>query len=54
MTERTIFRQLMRERRHFPAGSSEHAWRTRACRKYVWQLRKVPTCNWSKMEAHYV
>jgi len=46
MTIADRFRQMMRERRAFPRGSVEREWRTRAARKYVWMMRRIPVCEW--------
>lgn len=48
MTARDHFRALMRERRHFPPGSLEHEWRTRAARKLAWMVRGIPTTEWTE------
>lgn len=48
MNAHQLFRLMMAERRHFPRGSLEHEWRTRAARKYVWLMRAVPTTEWSE------
>lgn len=50
MTTRQHFRSLMAERRMFPRGSADHAYRTRAGRKLVWLMRGVPTDRWETME----
>jgi hypothetical protein len=42
------FRALMAERRHFPRGSAEWSWRTRAARKFAWIMRKTPTAIWTE------
>jgi len=41
-----LFRQIMRERREFVRGTLDHDWRTKAARKYVWLIRKIPTNEW--------
>lgn len=46
MTAKQRFRDMMHQRRSFQRGSMEYAWRTRAARKYVWQLRGVPVAQW--------
>lgn len=48
MTPKTLFRQMMKERRAYDRGSDEWAWRTRAARKYVWIIRDVPTMEWTQ------
>lgn len=46
MTARSLFKQMMTERRQYPRGSSDFEWRTRAARKYVWLMRGVPSAEW--------
>ena len=46
MNAKQLFHRMMQERRKYPRGSIEWDWRTRAARKYVWMMRKVPTCCW--------
>lgn len=46
MTTRERFRALMAERRKWPKGSVDHNYRTRAARKLVWIIRRVPTTEW--------
>lgn len=48
MTTRDHFRSLMAERRHFPRGSVEWAWRTRAARKLAWITLGIPTTEWTE------
>lgn len=48
MNAKTLFRQIMRERRLYDRASAEWAWRTRAARKYVWIIRDVPPMEWSQ------
>lgn len=47
MTTRAIFHELMAERRRFPRNSPDHEYRTRAARKLVWIMRKVPADRWT-------
>jgi hypothetical protein len=48
---RVYFKELMAERRKFNRGTAEHAWRTRAARKYVWMMRDIPVCDWPEERA---
>jgi len=48
MTTRDRFRALMAERRRYPRGSCEWAWRTRAARKLAWLALGVPTTQWTE------
>jgi hypothetical protein len=41
-----LFRQLMCERRAFSKGSPDHAYRTRAARKFVWISRGIAVDVW--------
>jgi hypothetical protein len=41
-----LFRQLMCERRAFPKGSPDHAYRTRAARHMIFIHRGVPASQW--------
>lgn len=47
MSERETFRDVMRQRRQWPKGSADYDYRTRAARKLVWMIRKVPTTEWA-------
>jgi len=49
MNARILFRNIMRERRRFAAGTAEHKWRSNAARKYVWLMRGIPTEQWKEM-----
>jgi hypothetical protein len=46
MATRDHFRALMRERRAFAPGSVDHTYRSRAARRLVWIIRKVPAACW--------
>lgn len=46
MTTRDTFRDVMRERRRWPAGSADREYLTRAARKLAWIIRGVPTTEW--------
>ena len=46
MSTRNVFRDLMRERRRWPAGSVDRDYLTRAARQLVWIIRGVPTTEW--------
>jgi hypothetical protein len=46
MTTRERFHAWMAERRRFKKGSAEHEYMTRAARKLVWIMRRVPTTEW--------
>lgn len=43
---RAEFHRMMRERRAFAPGSTDHNYRTRAARKLVWLMRGVPVKDW--------
>ena len=43
---RQEFHRLMAERRHYPPGSPDHAYRTRAARKLVWLAIGKPVMEW--------
>lgn len=46
MTARAEFHRVMAERRQWPPGSSDWEYRSRAARKLVWIIRKVPAAFW--------
>lgn len=46
MTTRQHFIALMAERRAWPRGSADHEYRSRAARRLVWIIRKVPAACW--------
>lgn len=46
MTTRERFHQIMAERRKLKRGSADYDYRTRAARKFVWIMRKVPAMEW--------
>lgn len=46
MTTRDYFRQMLRERRQYARGSLDWEAKTRAARKYLFIIRKVPTNQW--------
>jgi hypothetical protein len=46
MTTRDHFRALMADRRAWPKGSADHEYRSRAARRLVWIIRKVPAACW--------
>jgi len=48
MNAKQLFHKMMRERREYPKGSMEWAWRTRAARKYAWLVLGIPTSDWSE------
>lgn len=48
MTARDLFLHFMAKRRTTKPGSLEREWMTRACRKYAWMMRGVPTTEWSE------
>ena len=48
MNTRTIFRALMAERRMHPRGTPDHEYRTRAARKLLLIIRKVPVSQWAE------
>lgn len=48
VTTRELFHDIMRQRRQWPVGSSDWAYRTRAARKLVWMMRGIPTAEWSE------
>lgn len=48
MTTRQTFLALMAERRHWPRGSADHDYRTRAARKLIWIMRGVPVSEWTE------
>ena len=48
MTTKQHFRALMFERRAFDRSSAEHLYLTRAGRKFVWLMRRIPTSQWSE------
>lgn len=48
MPARDLFRLTMRRRRTYPRASHEWQYLTRAARKYVWIMRKVPTTEWTE------
>ena len=43
---RTEFHRIMSERRAFAPGSVDHTYRSRAARRLVWIIRKVPAACW--------
>ena len=45
---RESFHRLMTERRAHTRGSAEHAYLTRAGRKFVWLMRGIPSNQWSE------
>lgn len=49
MTTRDTFRALWAERRHWPRGSVDHDYLTRALRKLAWIIRGVPADKWETM-----
>jgi len=46
--ERMMLRRMLSERRAYPRGTADWAWRTLAARKYVWLIRKVPVMEWAQ------
>ncbi len=46
MTTRATFLALMSERCHWPKGSADHAYRTKAARQMVWIIKGRPVNEW--------
>lgn len=53
MTTREVFRQVMKERRQWPNGSGDWAYRTRAARRLAWIIRGIPTTEWGSREREF-
>lgn len=48
MNAKAYFRQLLADRRAFARGTPDHEYRTRAARKLVAIIRRVPAVEWSQ------
>ena len=46
MTTPATFLALMAERRQWPKGSADYAYRTKAARKLVWIIKGRPVNEW--------
>lgn len=47
VTAKDHFRRIMAERRRFPRGTPDHAYRSNAARKIIWMMRGKPVMEWA-------